>query len=42
VWEADVPVDPPIIESVNTHYPGTQLTAFVSRGQPIRADKDHP
>jgi hypothetical protein len=40
VWEADAPVDPPIIESVNTHYTGTQLTAFVSRGQPIRAGKD--
>ena len=36
VWQADVPVNPPIIESVNTHFQGTQLTVFVSRGRPIK------
>ena len=36
VWQADVPVNPPIIESVNTHFTGTQLTAFLSRGRPIK------
>lgn len=36
VWESDSPVNPPIIESVNTHYIGTQLTSFTSRGQPIK------
>ena len=36
VWQADVPVNPPLIESVNAHFIGTQLTVFTSRGQPIR------
>ena len=36
VWQADVPVNPPIIESVNTHFTGTQLTAFLSRGRLIK------
>jgi hypothetical protein len=27
-----VPVNPPIIESVNTRFMGTQLTVFLSRG----------
>jgi Protein of unknown function (DUF3124) len=42
VWEADAPVNPPIIESVNTYYTGTQLTAFVSRGRPIQTGKHDP
>jgi hypothetical protein len=36
VWESESPVHPPIIESVNTHFVGTQLTTFVSRGRPIK------
>jgi uncharacterized protein DUF3124 len=36
VWEADTPVDVPIIETVNIHYVGTQMSAFTNRGQPIR------
>ena len=36
VWQADVPVNPPLIESVNAHFTGTQLTVFTSRGQPIK------
>jgi len=36
LWQADVPVNPPIIESVNTHFIGTQLTVFISRGRPIK------
>jgi hypothetical protein len=37
VWEADAPVNPPIIETVHTYFRGTQLTTFNSRGTPIRA-----
>jgi len=40
VWDAEVPVNPPIIESVNTYFIGTQLTAFTSRGQPIQISKN--
>ena len=36
VWQADVPVNPPLVESVNAHFTGTQLTVFTSRGQPIK------
>ncbi len=36
VWQADVPVNPPIIESVNAHFLATQLTVFISRGRPIK------
>jgi hypothetical protein len=37
VWEADAPVNPPIIETVHTYFRGTQLTTFNSRGTRIRA-----
>jgi hypothetical protein len=40
VWDSDAPVNPPVIESVNTHYTGTALTAFTSRGQPIRSRRN--
>ena len=36
VWEADAPVNPPLMESVNAYYRGTQMTTFSSRGIPIR------
>jgi hypothetical protein len=36
VWEADTPVDIPIIETVNIHYLGTHMAGFTNRGQPIR------
>ena len=29
-----------VIESVNAHYTGTALTAFTSRGQPIRSRRN--
>lgn len=35
VWDAERPVNPPIIESVNVNYTGTALTAFTSRGRPL-------
>jgi hypothetical protein len=35
VWDAEKPVNPPIIESVNVNYTGTALTAFTSRGRPL-------
>ena len=31
VWRSDSPVNPPIIESVNTHFIGAQPTSFTSR-----------
>jgi len=36
VWQADVAVNPPLVESVNAHFTGTQLTVFTSRGQSIK------
>ncbi|MGE5505700.1 MAG: DUF3124 domain-containing protein [Actinomycetota bacterium] len=35
VWDADKPINPPIVETVHTYFYGTQSTAFVSRGQPL-------
>jgi hypothetical protein len=35
VWDADTPVDVPIIETVNIHYLGTQAATIVTRGQVI-------
>jgi hypothetical protein len=36
VWEADAPVNPPIIETVNTYFLGAAPSTFSSRGRPIR------
>jgi hypothetical protein len=36
VWQADMPVNPPLVESVNAHFTGTQLTVFTSRGHSIK------
>ncbi|MBF0176467.1 MAG: DUF3124 domain-containing protein [Magnetococcales bacterium] len=36
VWEAAQPINPPILESVQVYFWGTQSQAFVSRGQAIR------
>ena len=35
VWDAEAPVNPPLIESVNVNYTGTALAAFTSRGWPL-------
>jgi hypothetical protein len=34
-WKVDRPVNPPIIESVNAYFFGTQSVAFTSPGRPI-------
>jgi hypothetical protein len=36
VWEADAPVNPPLMESVNAYYRGIPVAIFSSRGVPIR------
>jgi hypothetical protein len=41
-WDADTPVNPPIIESVNVNYTGTALTAFTSRGRPLLTSTQPP
>ncbi|MBI5164381.1 MAG: DUF3124 domain-containing protein [Magnetospirillum sp.] len=35
VWDADKPVNVPIVETVHTNFFGTQSVAFTSRGQAI-------
>ena len=35
-WISDKPVNPPIIETVNAYFFGTQSVAFTSPGRPIR------
>ena len=36
VWEADVPINTPIIEYLNIYKTGTSLNTFVSHGRPIQ------
>ncbi len=38
VWKADKPINPPVIETVNAYFFGTQSIAFTSPGRPIRAE----
>jgi hypothetical protein len=38
VWKADKPINPPVIETVNAYFFGTQSIAFTSSGRPIRAE----
>lgn len=38
-WKSDQPVNPPVIETVNAYFFGTQSVAFTSPGRPIRS---HP
>jgi hypothetical protein len=35
-WKASKPINPPIIETVNAYFFGTQSVAFTSPGRPIR------
>lgn len=35
VWEADKPINAPIIETVHTYFFGTRSVAFTSPGQPL-------
>jgi hypothetical protein len=35
-WKATKPINPPIIETVNAYFFGTQSVAFTSPGRPIR------
>jgi hypothetical protein len=37
-WEADKPINAPIIETVHTYFFGTRSVTFTSPGQPIRLD----
>ncbi|WP_085372593.1 DUF3124 domain-containing protein [Magnetospirillum sp. ME-1] len=34
-WKADRPVNPPVVETVNAYFFGTQSVAFTSPGRPI-------
>lgn len=36
-WQSDKPINPPIIETVNAYFFGTQSVAFTSPGRPIQA-----
>jgi hypothetical protein len=36
VWDAETAVSPPVAESVNAYFLGTQSVAFTSRGQAVR------
>jgi len=36
-WQADAPISPPLIETVNAYFFGTQSMAFTSRGQAVRS-----
>ncbi|WP_239988613.1 DUF3124 domain-containing protein [Paramagnetospirillum kuznetsovii] len=38
-WHADKPVNPPLIETVNAYFFGTQSVAFTSPGRPILVPK---
>lgn len=35
-WSADKPLNPPVIETINAYFFGTQSFAFTSPGRPIR------
>jgi hypothetical protein len=36
VWDAPKPLNPPIVETVNAYFFGSQSAAFTSHGRPIR------
>ena len=38
-WSADRPVNPPVIETVNAYFFGTQSVAFTSPGRPIQPQR---
>jgi hypothetical protein len=38
VWDADKPINAPIIETIHTYFYGTKSVAFSSPGQPVHTD----
>jgi hypothetical protein len=38
VWDADKPINPPIIETVHTYFYAARSTVFISRGQSLHTD----
>ncbi|MBI4968581.1 MAG: DUF3124 domain-containing protein [Rhodospirillales bacterium] len=38
VWQAEKPINPPLIEGLHTYFWGTKSIAFVTQGQPLRVD----